>query len=196
MGQSPNCYIELFSWGGGPKTPFPPCEIGLTTESSSVSYPASYNLFSNWRSTYSPSPLNTPASHTPFACSNACDSPQDSLHASVVELTAAVATLTANQKFLHSAFEAQQQQQQQPLHRGRSSQKCKNVESRQRRTVRCYNCNQMGHYAKACPSDASCSLCFGWGHSHDQCANNFVQQQPTDTATITHNKPTILDINC
>ena len=122
-----------------------------------------------------------------FACSNTRDSPQDSLHASVVELTAAVATLTANQKSLHSAFEAQQQQQQQPPHRGRSSQRWQNGASRQRRSVRCYNCNQMGHYAKACPWDASCSLCFGWGHSRDQCANNFVPQQPTDTAT--HNQP-------
>ena len=121
-----------------------------------------------------------------FASGNVRDSPQDSLHASVVELTAAVAALTADQKSLHAAFDAhqqhQQQQPQQPNGR-RASQRWQTVESRQRRNVRCFNCNQMGHYAKACPWDANCSLCFGWGHNRDQCANNHLPQQPTDIAT-------------
>ena len=35
FGLSPNCYIELFSWGGGRKAP--PCEVGLNEEDTAIS---------------------------------------------------------------------------------------------------------------------------------------------------------------
>ena len=108
--------------------------------------------------------------------------PKDSLNTSVVELTAVVAVLTPNHKSLQAAFEAQQQQQ--PSNCGKSSQRWQIVESHQRRNnVCCYSRNQMGHYAKACQRDTHCSLCFGWSHLRDQCANKYVQHIPTDTAT-------------
>ena len=57
-------------------------------------------------------------------------------------------------------------------------------DSRQRRGVRCFNCNQFGHYARSCPWDTQCGLCFGWGHRQDQCANNHVFKGPTNCQSL------------
>ena len=42
------------------------------------------------------------------------------------------------------------------------------------RQQRCFNCNQVGHFAANCPWDPHCSLCRGWGHTKTQCANNYL----------------------
>ena len=123
-----------------------------------------------------------------FTTTSAVNAPQDSLRASVVELTAAVAALTANQKL--SDEKSLQAPPQPPRlmkptpNRGRTAQRWRDVDSRQRRGVRCFNCNQFGHYARSCPWDTQCGLCFGWGHRQDQCANNHVFNGPTNCQSL------------
>ena len=58
------------------------------------------------------------------------------------------------------------------------------MDSRQRRGVRCFTCNQFGHYARSCPWETQCGLCFGWGHRQDQCANNHVFNGPTNCQSL------------
>ena len=123
-----------------------------------------------------------------FTTTSAVNAPQDSLRASVVELTAAVAALTATQKL---SDEKSLQAPPQPPRlmkptptRGRTAQRWRDVDSRQRRGVRCFNCNQFGHYARSCPWDTQCGLCFGWGHRQDQCANNYVFNGPTNCQSL------------
>ena len=71
--------------------------------------------------------------------------PQESLYPSVVELTATVAMLKANQKSLHDAFAAQQHQQ--VPNQGLFFQRWQTVETQQRQNIRWCSCNQLGHYA-------------------------------------------------
>ena len=84
-----------------------------------------------------------------FTTTSAVNAPQDSLRASVVELTAAVAALTANQKLRNQkSLQAPPQPPRllkQTPDRGRTAQRWRDVESQQRRGVRCFNCNQFGH---------------------------------------------------
>ena len=121
---------------------------------------------------------------------------EDKLHASVAELTAAVASLTANQKSLQDVVvqQLQQHQHQQPQQQVGTSSSSSVSRWRNRRRPqtseqqRCFNCNQLGHYARSCPWDAHCRLCFGFGHSREQCANNFLQQQ-TSPASDANSRP-------
>ena len=112
----------------------------------------------------------------------------DSLRTSVVKLTATIATLTANQKISNQKSLQALPQPPQLLNptpnRGRTAQRWRNVESRQRRGVCCFNCNQFGHYARSSPWDTHCSLCFGWGHRQEQCANNNVFNGPANCQSL------------
>ena len=129
-----------------------------------------------------------------FTTRDAGDAPQNSLHASVVELTTAVAALTANQKSSSQRLlQAPPQSPKQTPNRGRTAQRWWDVESRQRRGVRCLNCNQFGHYVRSCPWETQSSLCFGWGHRQEECANNYAfngpanhQSLPTSTVSPTY----------
>ena len=123
-----------------------------------------------------------------FTTTDAVNAPQDSLRASVVDLTAAVAALTANQKISdHKSLQAPPQPPRllKPTpNRGHTAQRWRDVESRQRLGVRCFNCNKFGHYARSCLWDTQCGLCFGWSHRQEQCANNHVFNGPTNCQSL------------
>jgi len=112
-----------------------------------------------------------------FTTRDAVDSPQDSLRTSVVELTTAVSSS-------QTSLQMPPQPLKQTPNRRRTARRWRDVESRQRRGVRCFNCNQFGHYARSCPWDTQCSLCFGWGHRQEECANNYTFNGPANRQSL------------
>ena len=79
-----------------------------------------------------------------FTTRDAIDSPQDSLRTSVVELTTAVSSS-------QTSLQMPPQPLKQTPNRRRTARRWRDVESRQRHGVHCFNCNQFGHYARSCP---------------------------------------------
>ena len=108
-----------------------------------------------------------------FTAKDAFDAPQDSLCASVVELTAFVATLTANQKSSSQSLYKR--------HRSRRSQH--QIEAALLKDGGMLKAGKGVVYAVLIAISLAtmrdpvhgtqCSLCFGWGHRQEKCANNY-----------------------
>eukprot|EP00794_Sanderia_malayensis_P002386 gene2386-biopygen1273 len=126
----------------------------------------------------------------------ASPSHDDSLATSITQLTATVAALAADQKELRAAFTpphgpAPPQCQSRPppssgnfrnnntgfRGRGRWPTPGRQERNASQRSQRCFNCHMLGHFAKDCPWDSQCQLCYGWGHTTQACANNSPQNE-------------------
>ena len=113
------------------------------------------------------------------------------LQQSLTQLTAAVTALTDRQTKLEAALSASQAQPPPQESSPRNGPKAVTSRDRfqprppsdnNRKQRRCFNCNGLGHFANSCPYDLQCEVCFGWGHTQHQCANNFTRQ-PQSTVT-------------
>eukprot|EP00794_Sanderia_malayensis_P018436 gene18437-biopygen12377 len=126
----------------------------------------------------------------------ASPSHDDSLAASITQLTATVAVLAADQKELRVAFTpphgpAPPQRQSRPPPSsgnfrnsnngfrgcGRWPTPGRQERNASQRSQRCFNCHMLGNFAKDCPWDSQCQLCYGWGHTTQACANNSPQNE-------------------
>ena len=117
--------------------------------------------------------------------------PQADLQSCLAQLTAAVTTLSSDQKDLRAAMERPAPRVQAgPVHqnldfcppRGSPNSQWSNGRRRQNQNTRCFNCNQPGHFARSCPWNSQCQLCSGWGHTQMQCANNHLGNQASSNS--------------
>lgn len=111
-------------------------------------------------------------------CVNIGANDSDGLQRTLKTLTAAVTALTDRQTQLEAAFSASPAQPPRQDFSRRNNPKAVTSRDRfQQRTSsnkrRCFNCHGLGHFANSCPYDPPCELCFGWGHTQHQCANNY-----------------------
>ena len=97
----------------------------------------------------------------------------------IKSLTAAIAALSHDQQEIKAVLQAQPQQQQ-TNSRWRPR-------PRRAQTGRCFNCNQVGHFANSCPWDPHCSVCRGWGHSKDQCPNPYLNVSSSSSSLTLFN---------
>ena len=102
----------------------------------------------------------------------------DTLHTAIDKLTAAVTTLAIDQKDLCASLGSSALQRN-PGGRGTStltsSERWQNVCQKNGNNInqRCFNWNQIGHFACLCPFDPHCQLCRGWSHTQGHCGNNY-----------------------
>eukprot|EP00794_Sanderia_malayensis_P005083 gene5083-biopygen4144 len=129
-----------------------------------------------------PASTKESASSLPFVAEQASLAPQ------IAELTAAVSALSTDIKRLTARLDAHTQYQPQPVQsrpyappsastpRGKNWQRPPSYGPRGNfrrgtNTARCFNCHAVGHFARDCPYNQQCTLCYGWGHLEPHCAN-------------------------
>ena len=120
--------------------------------------------------------LSLPAPTHALACSPSTLA-DGKLYDSIGQLTAAVTALTTSHKDLQASLCKEESSYAPRGPRGHSSFRSQPRHVSQAR--RCFNCNQIGHFAKNCPWDAHCQLCRGWGHTQAQCANQYTWSSPS-----------------